>query len=188
MRSSWQMWEGYMTSERCQSVIDQAMVIPAVEAVTYGNIPNLRTSKVRWIHRNDPSWNWLFSDIEYVVRRANTAFGFDINLFHEVQFTEYDAANNGHYGWHEDLNWIPPGDQNTQRKLSLVLQLSDPADYEGGDLEFQLKGNGNSPETNVLRGRGTSIVFPSYLTHRVTPVTRGKRHSLVTWYEGPPFR
>lgn len=188
MRSYWQMWQNYMSAERCQSIIDQAIHIPSVEATTYGNVPNLRTSKVRWIHRSDPSWNWLFSEIEHVIRRANTSFGFDLNLFHEVQFTEYDSSNNGHYGWHEDLNWIPPATQNTQRKLSFVMQLSDPSSYEGGTLEFQLKGGGPPPDAASLRKRGTTIVFPSYVSHRVTPVTSGKRHSLVTWYEGPPFR
>lgn len=188
MRSLWQMWDSYMSAERCQSVIDQAITIPAMAGTTYGKVPNLRDSKVRWIHRGDTSWNWLFSDIEYVIRRANTAFGFDINLFHEVQFTEYDGGTGGHYGWHEDLNWVPAANQNTQRKLSFVMQLSDPADYEGGDLQFDIKGSSGGPNPEILKGRGTTIVFPSYIRHQVTPVIRGKRHSLVTWYEGPPFR
>ena len=186
MRSMWQMWKGYMPAPECDRLIAQALTINPVQATTFGNVPNLRRSKVRWIQRVDPAWDWLFRDIEYVCKRANTAFGFDINVFHEIQFTEYDASESGHYGWHEDLRWIPNGESNSQRKLSFVMQLTEPDTYEGGDLEFQI--NEPCPRPEDLRVKGTTIVFPSFIKHRVTPLTRGKRYSLVTWYEGPPFR
>lgn len=175
-----------MPVPECDRLIEQALSIKPVEGTTFGNVPGLRRSKVRWIPRTDPAWDWLFRDIEYVCKRANVAFGFDLNVFHEIQFTEYDAEDNGHYGWHEDLTWIPRGEVESQRKLSFVMQLSDPSTYEGGDLELQIKETSPLPEH--LRLRGTTMVFPSFIKHRVTPVTKGKRYSLVTWYEGPPFK
>jgi PKHD-type hydroxylase len=71
----------------------------------------------------------------------------------------------------------------SQRKLSLTLQLSPPEAYEGGGLEFFGAG-----ELSVSRLQGTLIAFPSFLHHRVTPITRGKRESLVMWWHGPAFR
>lgn len=186
MRSMWQMWKGYMPIAECDRLIQQALKIPPINGTTFGNIQGLRRSKIRWIPRTDPEWDWLFRDIEFVCRRANVAFGFDINLFHEIQFTEYDSEDNGHYGWHEDLRWVPPPDVNVHRKLSFVMQLSDPSTYEGGDLEMQIADG--RPNVEDLKVKGTTIVFPSFVKHRVTPVTKGKRYSLVTWYEGPPFR
>jgi PKHD-type hydroxylase len=186
MRSMWQMWKNYMPDSQCDKVVEQALKITPVQATTYGNVPDLRRSKIRWIQKSDADWDWLFRDIEYVIKRANTAFGFDINLFHEIQFTEYDSAYTGYYGWHEDLRWIPQAGSNSQRKLSFVLQLSDPSTYTGGDLEFQM--NEQSPMPADLRVKGTTIVFPSFIKHRVVPVTSGTRYSLVTWYEGPPFK
>ena len=186
MRAMWQMWRNYMPVSECERLIQQALTIPPMQATTFGNIPNLRKSKVRWIQRTDPAWDWVFRDLEYVIKRANVAFGFDLNTFFDIQFTEYNSEDNAFYNWHEDLVWIPPTDRNSQRKLSLVMQLSNPDSYEGGNLEFQM--NQNSPDANELKSIGTTIVFPSFVKHRVTPVTKGVRYSLVTWYEGPPFR
>jgi len=186
MRSMWQMWRNYMPIAECDRLIKQALTIEPIEATTFGNVPGLRKSKVRWIKRVDPAWDWLFRDIEFVCRRANVAFGFDINMFHEIQFTEYNAEDKGHYGWHEDLTWVPKPEVESQRKLSFIMQLSDSSDYEGGDLELQI--TEENPLKEHIRAKGTTMVFPSFLKHRVTPVTKGTRHSLVTWYEGPPFR
>ena len=72
----------------------------------------------------------------------------------------------------------------SKRKLSLSVQLTDPADYDGGDLEF-VNHLGNEDE---FRKQGSIIVFPSYLSHRVTTVTRGARRSMIAWVFGPPFR
>lgn len=186
MRSSWQFWEGYFKKEQCDDIIRKAMSIPSMEATTYGSVPNLRNSRVRWISRCDISWNWLFIHIENVMRRANSAFGFDLNFFHEIQFTEYDSAYGGHYGWHEDLLWVPRNNSAIHRKLSMVIQLAESHDYTGGDLEFEI--NDGKPDPKKLRQIGSTIVFPSFTRHRVTPVLTGKRYSLVTWYEGPTFR
>ena len=79
----------------------------------------------------------------------------------------------------------------SRRKLSMVIQLTDPTEYEGGSLELdtkQIGGKDKQPNADNLKQLGTTIIFPSFLRHRVTPVTEGKRYSLVCWYEGSPFR
>jgi PKHD-type hydroxylase len=129
--------------------------------------------------------------MEHCFQLANlNAFQFDLTYFKEIQFTEYTAQQEGKYDWHEDLTWTKNGP--SRRKLSIVVQLSDPADYKGGLLELDRStvgdGDGMTPSERQLRSRGTAIVFPSFVKHRVTPVLQGKRHSLVSWYEGPPFR
>lgn len=186
MRAFWQMWESYFSKHLCDNIIRQASLIAPINATTFGGAQDLRRSKVRWLNRNDQNWDWLYGHIENIFKRANSSFSFDLNYFHELQFTEYEASYAGHYGWHEDLKWIPENDSNIQRKLSMVIQLSDPSEYQGGNLELEIPHQ--SPDVFRLKQIGTAIVFPSFVKHRVTPVTQGKRYSLVTWYEGPPFR
>jgi len=186
MRVFWQFWNPYFNSETCQRVIDQALKIPPQEASVYGGAKDARKSNVRWLNRGDESWKWLFDHVENIFRRANNAFGFDLNYFHEIQFTEYHSEYNGFYNWHEDLLWRPQCNSIMHRKLSFVMQLTDPNEYTGGDLEFDI--HDEKPDPMQLRNRGSAIVFPSFVRHRVVPVTSGVRYSLVTWYEGPCFR
>ena len=186
MRSYWQFWGGYFGKETCDQIISDAQTLQSIEASTYSNLNDLRKSRVRWINRGEPKWNWLFLHLENIFRRANSAFGFDLNYFHEIQFTEYDSSYGGHYSWHEDLLWIPKNDSSIQRKLSLVLQLTPSENYSGGDFEMDIPHS--KPDPLHLRTVGSAMVFPSFVKHRVTPVTSGIRHSLVTWYEGPCFK
>jgi PKHD-type hydroxylase len=193
MNQWWQCWKKRFRPEYCDKVIEMAKQMPAVEA-TIGHgadkvvtDKDYRRSQLRWLPRFDSRFFGLFGDMELVFREANrNAFGFDLDLFHEVQFTEYHATNAGHYDWHHDTYWT--GSKLIRRKLSMVVQLSDPADYDGGRLEFCPRDCNCPPEPDALLPRGTVIVFPSFLRHRVTPVTRGTRYSLVSWYEGPYFR
>ena len=84
------------------------------------------------------------------------------------------------YGWHLDYG----GNGTPSRKLSMVLQLTDPSQYEGGNLQLMTSGE---PIT-VRKQRGLVVVFPSYVLHQVTPVTNGNRQSLVSWITGPTFK
>lgn len=185
MNAWWQMWKGALTPEACQLIIDEGLKLPPIEGVIgHGGAAKLdkgfRTSIVRWV---PPSWKELRERLDYYVRYANTmAFGFDLWQIREVQFTEYDADELGHYDWHEDLSW--KSTMNYHRKLSIVVQLSDPTEYEGGNLELAHE----PPNQDELRQRGTVIVFPCFHRHRVSNVTKGKRFSLVAWMDGPKFR
>lgn len=124
----------------------------------------------------EPQYQWIFERLNKVLEVANPQFGFELSRFNEgVQVTRYEKG--GHYDWHYDLG---PG-HLLERKLSITIQLTKPEEYEGGLLEFPLGGRGN-------RALGSATVFPSYMLHRVSPVTKGVRHSLVSWVAGPTFR
>ncbi len=126
---------------------------------------------------------WLGDRIAAVVAEANRdRFGFDLADFAEsAQIARYGADDAGHFDWHSDIG---RGQVAARRKLTLVIQLSDPADYDGGALETWA----NADATQHPKGRGDAILFPSFLLHRVTPVTQGVRWSLTQWVHGPAFR
>jgi PKHD-type hydroxylase len=140
--------------------------------------PTIRVTENRYLYPSEET-QWLFRRITDIVNAANAQhFGFDLtDLIEGVQLSRY-AAPSGHYGWHVDMTH-----QNLIRKLSLSLQLSDDDEYDGGDLELSTKQSVIAP-----RNVGAAILFPSWTSHRVTPVTSGVRYSLVCWVTGPPFR
>lgn len=143
---------------------------------------DVRSSKIKWIpHSND--WNWLYNKFQDMITEANDElWNFNIyDIVEEIQYTEYHASNNGHYDWHQDIG---PGDASL-RKISLTVQLTDSALYEGGDLEIW---QGGEVRDKTPRGSGIVIIFPSYMMHRVTPVTKGVRRSLVLWVGGEHYK
>ena len=118
-----------------------------------------------------------------VVAQANReSFGFDLEEFAESpQIARYGAERQGHFDWHSDIG---AGALAAKRKLTIVVQLSDPAEYEGGQLELRA----DASISTAPRQRGMAMVFPSFVLHRVTPVTAGERLSLTLWSHGPAFR
>lgn len=192
MNQWWQYWPGKLSPAFCSDLITRALTIDP-DPGKVGSLENqrqdekIRRSVIRWLPKSDVRFSGLFHIIEKTVNEGNkNAFGFDLSYFNDVQFTEYDAMYEGHYTWHQDTVW----GANTfhQRKLSLVIQLSNPDSYTGGDLEFLKEDCIHLPKYEDIRKQGTIILFPSFLKHRVTSVTSGKRYSLVTWIEGPNFR
>lgn len=189
MLAWWQMWSGALAAERCQRIIDDALRLPAKDGtIGFGDANrtdrSFRRSRIRWVPIREPAWHWLHRELTHYIQWANdNAFGFDLTALREVQFTEYTAEESGHYDWHEDLHWREM-QRAMHRKLSVVVQLSDPSTYNGGNLELKHE----PPNVAELRARGTVIVFPSFHQHRVTPVTSGLRFSLVAWHDGPKFR
>jgi PKHD-type hydroxylase len=123
---------------------------------------------------------WVYTRLADVVVLLNKDyFNFDLYGFTEgLQFTEYNAPG-GKYDAHTDRTINIP-----VRKLSIVLQLTDPSEYDGGDFEI-IEG---SHSEKLYRDQGTLLAFPSYTMHAVTPLTRGTRHSLVGWISGPQFK
>jgi len=152
--------------------------------------PEIRKTSIHFITDkdnkvNELAWNFL--------REANKIqFHYDLTFFQAIQFAEY--KDGGFYGWHQDESGITKS--NEIRKLSLSLILSDPDTFEGGELQFY---NGDRPMedmgditveqvTNDIKAQGTVVVFDSRDYHRVTPVTKGVRHSIVCWTVGPNFK
>ena len=124
---------------------------------------------------------WLYDRMQAVIRKVNQqVYKFELSGFAEnFQYTVYHGSEGGHYDWH--IDW---GLQQVQRKLSASLQLTDPARYEGCDLQF----HGLREIETAPRARGAVIVFPSFIQHRVTPCTQGTRKAVVVWTAGPAFR
>jgi PKHD-type hydroxylase len=151
-----------------------------------------RNSSVVWM--NDP---WIYREIVPFIREANQFcnWNFDFHLSESCQFTKYSKSQ--HYTWHQD-SWNKPYDRPKDiehgliRKLSVTLSLADGNSYEGGDLQFDIRNNSDSTSNiqtpEMARNKGTIVVFPSFVWHRVTPVTKGTRYSLVVWNLGAPFR
>ena len=122
------------------------------------------------------------------IRQANAEFfNYNLEYFQAIQFARY--RDGGHYDWHQDAS--PQDLANEGRKLSLTMSLTDDTKYDGGLLQFY---NGDKPYEDKdhdiekdIKSVGTVIVFDSRDWHRVTPVTKGVRHSIVCWTVGPNF-
>jgi len=188
----WRIHPKALSQTDCELVLNRAFQYPAIGGtVGYGGTSkvdeSIRKSVVRWLPREDLNLHWLYLRIEKVITEFNRKyFGLDrqgsCGGFTEIQFTEYHGEGNQRYDWHEDSNW--KGTTPFDRKLSVVIQLSKPTDYQGGRLELH---NDPLPD-HLFRDQGDMIVFPSFNRHRVTPVTQGDRYSLVTWIHGPRLR
>ena len=124
---------------------------------------------------------WPLTRILELGKQANNArFKFDVQGFLDVDapmIMKYTKG--GHYDWHVDT-----GNSVCHRKLSFTIQLSDDKDYVGGDVEFI----GTKVDTKAFRQKGVCIIYPSFLPHRVSKVTKGTRHAIVGWIHGPTFR
>lgn len=170
---------GYFSPAECERVIALSAGLAPMDGGVLEDgraAPDTRRSTIRALAR-DARTGWVYDKLERAVAEVNRQYRFDVSGIEEMQLARYGP---GHfYDWHMDIG---KGVLST-RKLSVSLQLSDPAAYDGGDLEIQYRDEG--PAAKAI---GTVIVFPSYLSHRVTPVTRGERWSLVAWVHGPPFR
>ncbi len=140
----------------------------------------VRRSRTHWL-RYEPGVAWLYERLANLVGRTNAEhWRFDLAGFGEsFQITLYDSAEEGFYDWHMDM-----GAPGITRKLTTVIQLTDPADYDGGNLEIFCTNTVQS----VHKERGWAVTFPSFVMHRVSPVTRGERWVLVAWTCGPAFR
>jgi len=174
------------TAEELNKISKQVEQIPFQVANTASDIEDIRTSKIKWIPQTE-EWNWLYEKLMMFARIANDEmWQFDLTSAPEhIQYTEYHGDVNGEYSWHQDIG----PDELSTRKISITVQLSDNSEYEGGDLKFWL--GGKNLEDNALfaqRGKGTVILFPSYLYHAVTPVTKGIRKSFVLWLGGGHYK
>ncbi|MGF1543426.1 MAG: 2OG-Fe(II) oxygenase [Parvularculaceae bacterium] len=160
--------------EHCNANAGEGVLSGGLQSDSY------RRSSVAWASRDD-GFEWLYERLATLARGVNAQFfGFDIDgIESAAQIARYDAETAGTYDWHTDFGIGSP-----RRKLSISVQLTDGADYDGGDLEFDV----SSEATKAGRERGIVVAFPSFVRHRVAPVTRGTRYSLVAWISGPRWR
>lgn len=150
----------------------------ALEPGHTGATEEIRRSRICWLVGKE--FKWLYQRIWQVAVHVNRKYQFNITEFHDaLQVSVYDEHEEGFYSWHMDVST-----QYLFRKLSISLPLSDPSEYEGGELEFLIE----DEPWQAPQEKGNVVVFPSFMMHRVKPVTRGKRYSLVAWIGGPNWR
>ena len=191
MKHDWYVWDGEIDEKVIDGIVKRCEKLPTNDAVVNKGGKDFdsdgehtkeeRRSIVRWANRDRELRDIIW---EYGTKANDKAFGFDIIDKFEIQYTTYDGDDKGFYTWHADNNYFSSG--HYDRKISVVIQLSDPSEYEGGKFEFDFNGDIVSPKG--FDKKGSIIAFPSFHKHRVTEVTKGKRNSLVSWIEGPHFK
>ena len=181
-QTNYYWFNGGLTSEEVDKIVEDAKEYPFVKALVVDeeNTDKFRKSNIKWLPF-ESKWDWVIDKIMSQVVEANdTIWKFDLNsVIDNIQYTEYEG-NGGHYDWHLDIG---PG-SISHRKISIVVQLSDPVEDVGGDLEIMT----GSDHTKIPRGKGNVIIFPSFLLHRVVPLISGNRKSLVLWVGGGHYK
>jgi PKHD-type hydroxylase len=178
-------WSGGFSDDDIKQIIEVCDKITLNKATVGGEgavVDKIRKTKIGWIQLS-PETDFIYSRLGDIANRLNGQF-FDFDIWgfvEDLQYTVYEGTDEGHYTWHLDRGI---GNDTSPRKLSLVLQLSDPSEYEGGDLEIMSE----VEPTQVKKEKGLVAAFPSFMLHRVTPVTKGIRRTLVVWLSGPRFR
>ncbi len=154
-------------------------------------VSDIRRSKIRFFSYNESPF--IFDKLNSIITRINNDYyGFTLDGYDHIQYAEYDSSDQGTYKMHVDMR-MSMLDRSAQmqpnyflhRKLSVVMMLNDPSEYEGG--QFLIDPGGSEP-FSVEQKRGRIIAFPSFLLHCVTPVTKGNRKSFAIWVTGPKFK
>ena len=190
LEPQWKSWiietsTPLLTPEQCRIVIDCGKKQPpqtaqvGMGAEGGGTDTKKRVTTISWIPFN--ALPELYHTLDEFIQKANlNHFGFDdIRITEQAQFTEYPEG--GFYDWHMDCD-VNMQHEPPVRKISMTLLLNDPSEFEGGDLELM------APGKFAELKQGHAIIFASFLNHRVNPVTRGIRQSLVCWFGGKPFK
>jgi PKHD-type hydroxylase len=173
------------TKEECDKIVNMLNDIYPASASVGGTKDTSKVSrKIRsaeiYVLDRDEENRWVYDKVAAIISFVNKYyFDFDITgITHEIQLIEYrsDEEIKGHYDWHVDCG---PGEPAT-RKISFTAQLTNPEDYEGCELVI----NNHGTEVVGTKERGSIHLFPSYMTHKVTPITKGVRHALVIWIHG----
>ena len=191
----------------CDDIVRYAKQLQEQMAVTGGvsnkklnekeikNIKEKRDSDVVWLDER-----WIYTAIHPYIHQANKVAGwnFEWDFSESCQFTKYKKGQ--YYDWHCDSWEKPyvrehPNDQSHGkiRKISVTVTLSDPKNYKGGELEFDFRNKDPDKKPNIhkcteILPKGSLVVFPSFVWHRVCPVKSGERNSLVIWNLGWPYK
>jgi PKHD-type hydroxylase len=187
LKCSWAWWDSAFNDEQLQQLKQLKNDFVFTDGLVGDDNAKteVRQSDVFFVYK-DQQYSWIFETLDYVANSLNQDFfNFDLYELNSFQYTKYDKKENeegGYYNWHWDM--YVGNRPNHQRKLSLVMHLSEPGNYEGGDLILAPGGNQETIELSF----GKIIVFPSFVNHCVTPVTRGTRETLVAWYTGPNWK
>lgn len=180
-----------------------------VEATTIGQLKNKESIKKQKREKRDTKVvfladQWIYKVTNPIVQAANEKAGWNFQWDYNepVQFAKYNTKK--YYGWHSDSLENPyvynrpdnPNHHGKMRKLSTIISLNDATEYEGGEVEFDFRNSDLDKDKQVsnfkhckeLQKKGTVVTFPSHVWHRVKPVTKGTRYSLVIWHLGWPWK
>jgi PKHD-type hydroxylase len=176
---NWMRCAERLSDAECDDAIEACRQFDLVSPAVVGEerLPGHRRVDARMLTRTDRT-SWIFELIEHVAKRAtDEAYGIELSgIVRPPQYVEYHAGRGG-FDWHNDYSHGLP---DAPRKLTVIVQLSASGNYEGGELQVMSSGIEVVP-----KDRGTIVVFPSILMHRVTPITSGTRRALVSWIGGP---
>lgn len=187
MKGQWCYFRSKLPKEYCDSLVKRSENIQYEDATigVEGIVKDSsnRKTEVAWAFTHD--YPDLHKDLWELCTIANNEwFGFHIDSLPYIQFAKYKSEKESFYNKHQDVFYL--NNSPKHRKLTCVVQLTDPNEYEGGDLElFECD---SYPDKNEIREQGTVIIFPSFIYHAVTPITKGIRYSAVAWFEGPNWR
>ena len=209
MNLKWYYWyfQSAIPSKICDDIIEYGLSHKSQIALTGSgskepptkeelkNIQKKRKSDIVWM-----SDTWIYKEIQPYIHEANKSaeWNHEWDFSQACQFTEYKKGQ--YYDWHCD-GWDKPykkegPDNGKIRKLSMTCQLTDGSEYKGGELEFDFRNydphmrdeSKHRVQCKEILPKGSIIVFPSFVWHRVKPVTSGTRYSLVVWHLGRPFK
>ena len=183
-------WDGFFTNEELDKIIEYCNETEVTSGLVKDNgdfnkeiVNDKRVSKINFHKPNDKNI-WIFNRLNELINIANERYyGFDLVGYEAIQYSTYDSSELGKYDWHIDslMGSLDYQFGGLHRKLSMTLLLDD--NFEGGEFEIKV----SDPET-IHCPRGRAIFFPSFLLHRVKPVTKGTRRSLVIWVLGPKWK
>ena len=176
---AWAYFPNMISKAKCGDILKLAQKKWEISTLFGGGNSGIKDSKIRKSDIVFVREEWLFKEILDILNHTNQfgCWNFDIDGVEDVQLTRYNKGD--YYDFHMDGNGVTETEDGKVRKMSMSIILND--DYEGGEFEFF--GDKDKPKNGI----GTVIVFPSYFVHRVNPVTKGIRYSLVAWFGGPKF-
>lgn len=180
------VWGGGFTEDEVKNIVAQCELFEFNKGKVGGNLDqslnlDIRDTDITWVEPCDATVFIYRRMAELAAKINHDKFQLDLTHFQPFQYGKYKKE--GHYDWHTDSG---PTLQE-HRKLTFVVGLSDPDDYEGGELEINITGNHEKSFTTKIK-KGDVVVFPSYLPHRVKSVTKGTRMTMVGWAVGPKAR
>jgi PKHD-type hydroxylase len=187
MKGEWCYYKSHFSPDYCNSILEKSKNLTFQKGTIGINgdevNTNIRTSDVAWIYPKD--FPQLYEELWKLEREANKEwFGFHVDNLTHIQLAKYDGNINAEYKRHQDVFWI--NNKTTHRKLTAIVQLSNPDTYLGG--EFNFFDCDEYPNPEHIKQQGTVLFFPSFIYHQAKPVTSGIRYSLAAWFEGPQWR
>lgn len=179
-------WNNLFSDDELNKILDVVRLNDMQDStIVDGEFDSTRQSKVNF-HKRNENTSWIFDKMNYIIDRTNSEYyKFDLWGYDYFQYSEYNSNDSGHYDWHQDISFNKV--EHLSRKLSLVLLLNGPTtDFSGGDFEVHFGNNNHGSPIHFQKGG--VVLFPSFINHRVSPVTSGTRKSIVTWVTGPKFK